>query len=497
MTSSTRNPEFVAEVSVASVDMPAVDQAAEEACLGAAMDNDEAATLVAQKLTAAQFYYEAHRHIHAAIVALVARKEGVDLVTVAAEVERGPGLESIRGRDYLHVLVESVPAATHVRQYIARVAEKALQRSVQRELRSALETASDGGLSGDGLRRLSETVSGTLVSLQHAAGEQAWMLPVYDGVELAEMHLETPEAICEGLLYKGCSTDLVGEVKGGKTTLILDVTRSVIGGAAWCERSTRKGGVLYLSEQSPHSFAPQCARAGLLGQRAFHVVFHGDARSLSWPEIGEFVICLTVEAELDLVVIDNLSLWAGIEGEEENDAGVALQTLRVIEAMTAAGLAVLSLRHARKGGGSISEAGRGSSAIAGGFDIIAQLRADKLPRRRLLEATGRVFAAEPQDLVIEMDEDHRYTFVAHGSSVARHDARATIIELLSTSREEALGEAEIIASCQATGVGKTTTQKVLRELSDGSDPGRLVERAKGAGSVSPQAYGYWRRSDAI
>jgi len=165
--------------------------------------------------------------------------------------------------------------------------------------------------------------------------------------------------------------------------------------------------------------------------------------------------------------------------------------------MIASGLSVLSLRHARKGGGAISEAGRGSSAIAGGFDIIAQLRPEKQPRRRLLETTGRVFAAEPQDLVIEMGDDHRYTFVAHAAGVVRHDARATILELLSTCRDEALGEADIIASCQAAGVGKTTTQKVLRELSDGSDPGRLVERAKGAGSVSAQAYGYWRRSDAI
>jgi hypothetical protein len=320
-------------------------------------------------------------------------------------------------------------------------------------------------------------------------------LGIYDGAGLAELKLEVPEALCDGLIYRGCSTDLVAEVKRGKTTLALAICRALIDGASWCGRATKKSGVLYLSEQSPHSFVPQVARAGLLGETQFCTVFHRDALVLNWPKIGEQVERQAVDRGLGLVVIDNLSLWAGIEGDEENDAGVALATLRVIERLTGAGLAVLVLRHARKGGGSISEAGRGSSALAGGFDVLVHMKSETRPRRRLLSVTGRVFAEEPPDWVLELGDDGHYRDLGTGAAVHHADARRIVLDLLPTSREAALVEEEILELCREHGIGKPRVQSLLRELCDEDDSARPCERARGAGLASNRAYGYWRRGD--
>jgi hypothetical protein len=47
-----------------------------------------------------------------------------------------------------------------------------------------------------------------------------------------------------------------------------------------------------------------------------------------------------------------------------------------------AGLAVLMLRHERKGGGEVGESGRGSSAFAGAVDVILQLKRPEGNTRR-------------------------------------------------------------------------------------------------------------------
>ena len=433
----------------------------EQACLGAALSNDAAARVVAGEIATAEFASAAHREIHAAICALVAREAGVDMLTVAGEFERRGAITLIPGIGYLCQLAETTLVAAHVREYLARVKELAQSRRLRAGLEQ-LERLTQGPLHASATISARAQLSALMALLDgdEEAGAEAL---VHDGASLASLQLEVPAALCEGLIYRGCSSDLVAEVKGGKTTMTLGVSRAMINGEPWCGRTTTKSGVLYLSEQSPHSFVPQVARAGLLGEERFCTIFHRDVLSRSWPEIGEFVLRVATKRGLDAVVVDNLSLWAGIEGDGENDAGVALATLRVIERLTGAGLAVLVLRHARKGGGSISEAGRGSSALAGGFDVLLHLKGECQPRRRRLSVTGRVFAEEPPDCVIELDGSGRYRALGSTSAVKRSDSGQSLLALLPMSREQALTEGEIIGLCHEDDIGKSAAQELLRE----------------------------------
>lgn len=471
------------------------DLAAEKALLGAMISNPAALTAAAQIVRGGDFYWPSHGLIFDAVLAKDARGESVDVLTVCIELDRKGLLEQVHGRGYLLTLVESFPVAANAAQYATRVQQLAHQRGLLRGLQSATEAAG----AHDFDAAASRTVRGCLDTCgELLAGGDAGRssLTLYTGCQLAEMDCAEPEAVCAGLLYRGCSTDMIADPKRGKTTLALSVGRAIVRGEVWCGRHTRKTGVLYLTEQSPHSFNPQCGRAGLLDESGFHALFHRDVLGLGWAEIGELVVREAEAREVGVVVVDNLSLWAGIAGDEENEAGVALQTLRVIEQMTGAGLAVFAIRHARKGGGSISEAGRGSSAIAGGFDVLVQVKGDKVPQRRIIEATGRVFAKEPPPLVVELAGDGGFQYVREGGRASTAEATEAILGRLSSSMDEAVREDAIIAACQAVGVGKPLAQKTLRELCENGSSERLVARAKSAGAASAHAYGYWRCDDA-
>jgi hypothetical protein len=463
----------------------------EQACLGAALGNSEAAQVIARELEAEHFAIASHGRIFDAIAALVGRDEGVDVLTVAAEVERTSGWNDTRGRDYLFLLCERTAVAAHVSEYCLQITELARQRKLRRHLEIALRDAAEPTLSGEARRRLQVEVEAARALLDQQTPSRG--LALYDGPALAAMELDEPQPICQGLIYRGCSTDLVAEPKRGKTTLLLDIAAAVAAGRSWCERPTAASGVLYLSEQSPHSFNPQVARAGLGCERRFVTLFHRDALALSWPEIGEHIERAAHDRSLELVVIDNLSLWAGIGGEEENDAGVALATLHVVERLTGGGLAVVALRHARKGGGTINEAGRGSSAIAGGFDILALLKGDLRPRRRVLETTGRIFSAEPLPLTVELDDAGRYRLVGEGSVVCRTDARAFLLDFLPEEESDALSEAALLDAASEEQLGKSIVQEELRKLVKT----KTIRRERGVGTVAKNAFGYWRCRDAL
>ena len=173
----------------------------EQACLGAALCNAQAAQVVVGELNANQFAIDSHRQIHDAIAALVARGEGVDVLTVAAEIERTSGWTGTRGRDYLHVLTETTPVAAHAREYCARVAELARQRELRRHVEKAQRAAGELVLSASGRTRLQVELSAARGLLDLGVASKG-ALPLFDGPALAAMQLDEPQPICEGLIYR-------------------------------------------------------------------------------------------------------------------------------------------------------------------------------------------------------------------------------------------------------------------------------------------------------
>ena len=107
---------------------PPQDMAAEQSVLGAMMISKDAIADVTESLRGADFYRPSHETIYDVVLDLYGRGEPVDMVTVAAELQRRGELQRIGGAPYLHTLSANVPIAANAGYYAEIVREKAILR---------------------------------------------------------------------------------------------------------------------------------------------------------------------------------------------------------------------------------------------------------------------------------------------------------------------------------------------------------------------------------
>ncbi|MBD0349069.1 MAG: replicative DNA helicase [Thermoleophilia bacterium] len=103
---------------------------AEESVLGAMMLSPGAIGAVSEVLDAGGFYRESHARIYRAALALFARGEPVDAITVADELEERGELEQAGGRLRMHELARLVPATANAGHYARIVREMAILRGL-------------------------------------------------------------------------------------------------------------------------------------------------------------------------------------------------------------------------------------------------------------------------------------------------------------------------------------------------------------------------------
>ncbi|GAA4372809.1 replicative DNA helicase [Nocardioides caricicola] len=107
---------------------PPQDMAAEQSVLGAMLISKDAIADVTEALRGTDFYRPSHETIFDAIIDLYGRGEPVDMVTVAAELQRRGELPRVGGAPYLHTLSANVPIAANAGYYAEIVREKAILR---------------------------------------------------------------------------------------------------------------------------------------------------------------------------------------------------------------------------------------------------------------------------------------------------------------------------------------------------------------------------------
>ncbi|MSZ76449.1 MAG: replicative DNA helicase [Actinobacteria bacterium] len=107
---------------------PPQDMAAEQSVLGSMLISKDAIAEVAEVLRGVDYYRPIHETIHDAVIDLYGRNEPVDMVTVAAELQRRGELQRIGGAPYLHTLSANVPIAANAAYYAEIVREKAILR---------------------------------------------------------------------------------------------------------------------------------------------------------------------------------------------------------------------------------------------------------------------------------------------------------------------------------------------------------------------------------
>ena len=320
----------------------------------------------------------------------------------------------------------------------------------------------------------------TMMVLPEPPPRLLWRTPQ----QLAAMTPEGPEWVIEPYLAKGAVTELSAKVKSGKTTLTVAIVGAILTGGCFFGQSAERGAVLYLTEERIPTFVAALARFGLTQETDLHVVLRQDATRLTWPEIIDQAIEQARLVHAHTVVIDTLSDWAGIAGDEENSTGAALDAMRPVHKAAAAGLAVLVVRHDRKSGGELGDSSRGSSAFSGAADILLSLRRTETPgheNRRTLHGVGR-FDGIPAQLVIELC-DGKYVALGDSADIERRNVRANVIDILPEAGSGMLAESEILELLD--GASRSTLKRVLADLVEAGE----VVRQKGAGKAG-RAFGY-------
>lgn len=237
--------------------------------------------------------------------------------------------------------------------------------------------------------------------------------------DVMAMAAEQVEWLIQDWLSKGLMTELVAKVKMGKTTFALEGLRAAIAGdESYCGKAIlRPIRVGYVTEEGVGTFQQNLVRYGLsdLGESdGFYTVFDFETPvGVDLPQIVNDLIEQGQERGVDVIVLDTLSVVAGLD--EEDHSGKAAGVMHEIRRLANAGFAVLILRHSRKSGGDVGDAGRGSSAISGYCDLLLQIEPFKgdedTTNLRILRCRSRM-SASIEPLTLELDKQtERYKLI--------------------------------------------------------------------------------------
>lgn len=272
----------------------------------------------------------------------------------------------------------------------------------------------------------------------------------------------------EGYLARGFSTMLVGLWKGGKTTLIAHLLKTLEhGGNLAGEVNPAK--VLVVTEEAGWLWA--CRRDDLgLGDHVSFAIrpFKVKPPFVDWELFVSRVAESVQRGDFELVIIDP---WQSVNPcPDENDAMGTMRAITPIHQITDAGAAVLLVQHPKKGGANEAQGSRGSGALPAFVDVIVELGRFNAnicgDRRRKLAAFSR-FDETPDKVVIEL-MDNGYRLVGTTGDASRVDRQKLIGRILADSANpltvDEIRERWIEGTIPKP--GKRTTQA---DLDDGCD----------------------------
>jgi len=112
---------------------------AEMALLGCFLIDTEIAAEMIDKVSAEDFYVEAHKYIVAAMKKAFVDRKPIDIVTVADELDGEGNLDKVGGYAYLNDLAQVTPSAANYQSYYDIVSRDGTNRRLIRAARKIIE----------------------------------------------------------------------------------------------------------------------------------------------------------------------------------------------------------------------------------------------------------------------------------------------------------------------------------------------------------------------
>jgi replicative DNA helicase len=268
--------------------VPPHDLDAERAVIGAMLVSESAVAVVADRLSAEDFYSETHRVLYGTMMRLYGRGEPIDQLTLTNELRSVGEFDRIGGRAYVFQLVESVPTAANAARYADIVRGKALLRAVidagSRISEDAYAEPDDVGAALDGAEQLIYGISNRnlkqqlapVEELAPAALEMIQTLYESDGrVTGVETGFEDLDKLTTGF-HKSDLVILAARPAMGKTAMALN--------AIWHAAGERQMPVAIFSlemskEQLVQRLISQTTRIPTQALR------NGDVKAEDWPKL--------------------------------------------------------------------------------------------------------------------------------------------------------------------------------------------------------------------
>jgi len=314
---------------------------------------------------------------------------------------------------------------------------------------------------------------------------ESFSLPFRTAKQISEETPQDTEWLVFPYLAKGTITEVAGAIKkSGKTTFLTCLARKVLDGAQFMNGLTSKTGIVFLTEQGPRSFRKALQTAGLEDREDFHVLYWHDVIGMAWAEVVAAASEHARKVGAELLIVDVISRWVGLEGDSENSAGSATEAMRPLKEAVSSGLTVAYARHDRKGGGDVGESGRGSSQFGGDVDQMLHLKRPEGNMRntiRVLEALGRFSDETPESVSIEFDpESGEYRCLGESGAVAEQDAMRTICEFLPVTHVAAWETKEVVEAAGKKEIKRSVCIAALNKLTEAETICRIGEGKKGS-----------------
>lgn len=154
--------------------LPPQDLDAERALLAAVLLNSKYLDEVSPILRADDFYLDAHGQVYQAILALAVNgTDGIDPLTVSAELERRGKLSEVGGNEYLTKVIEANQMYWHAKYYAGLIREKAKTRGLIYACTQTLRDAYEAAIPADELLDASaSTIQGLMESRTESQAER-------------------------------------------------------------------------------------------------------------------------------------------------------------------------------------------------------------------------------------------------------------------------------------------------------------------------------------
>ncbi|MFA6198506.1 MAG: replicative DNA helicase [Patescibacteria group bacterium] len=219
--------------------IPPQNDEAEQAVLGSLLIDKDAIIRVGDVLQPADFYRDIHRFIYEAMVEIYAKREPIDLLSLANRLSENNKLEIVGGRSYLATLANTVPTSSHVVHYAHIVQKKS---TLRRLIESATEIAQLGYKEGEDVEAVLDRAEQSLFRVsqkflkQNFVPIRSLLTEAFDRMD--ELHREggklrgisTGFIDLDNLLAGFQKSDLVivaARPSVGKTSLALDFARQI------------------------------------------------------------------------------------------------------------------------------------------------------------------------------------------------------------------------------------------------------------------------------